>query len=165
MKTTIKLPTIFVFFAFMLLITYSCDGRKKTPTKAAKPEPVSEPQVTSPPLTKADLTILRVKVEKAENSTHMLIVTVRNSGETAATFNAGCTYDCPGGLVLKAGANVVQGGYIAANSERVYKAPFRIKCAGPPAFLSLKFDIDPENKVDESNENNNKKNVNIAVPF
>lgn len=171
MKTKIKLQAFFIVFAFMLFNTYSCNGRKKTtppppPPQTTKPVPV----VTPVTLAKADLMILNAKLEKAKNAdkwyTHVLIVNIRNNGESVAKgFNIGCTYNCPGGLTNSGGADVVQGGFIAGNSEFTYRSAFHIYCEGPPAILDLKFEIDSENKVVESNENNNEKMVRVAVPF
>ncbi len=166
MKITIKLLAVSILFTLMLLNTYSCNGPTKTKTETTTKPPPPLP----PPVAKADLMILNAKLEKSGTAdkryTHVLIVTIRNNGDTIAKgFNSGCTYDCSGGLTLSGGANVVQGGYIGANSDYVYKIPFHIYCAGPPAFLNLKFDVDSENKVIESNENNNKRTIRVAVPF
>ena len=174
MKTTLKLPAVTLICALILLNTLSC--KRNPPPQVTEAESQAEPVVTednspAPALpTKADLTIQSVKLEKATKKdkvyTHVLVVKVSNNGESIAKgFDLGCTYDCPGGLTKSGGASVVQGGYIAANSEYEYRSLFRIYCEGPPAFLNLKFEIDPKNKVAESNENNNKKTVKVAVPF
>ncbi|SFM14175.1 hypothetical protein [Nitrosomonas communis] len=70
---------------------------------------------------------------------YQIVATIVNIGaDPASGFSAGCTYKCPpGGTMISAGLDIVQGGYIAGNSSVTYKWPFRYMCAARPPTLNL----------------------------
>lgn len=133
------------------------------------PPPEKQKEVTSPapPKGLADLQIVDVRIEKSKGPglPYVMVATVRNNGETDASgFNAGCEWDCPGGQVTHAGATIVQGGAIRGKSEFTYRPQFALQCAGPPTMLLVVCTVDEENRVQESNETNNRWSSQISIP-
>lgn len=152
-----------LFILPFLTVMVACDSRGpgpggggNSPGGGGNPGPGS----TSPsqPAGKPDLQIISASVSKRPQGgmTHELAVTVVNNGNALASgFNGGGTYTCPGGTITSAGVSIVQGGYLLAGKQMVYKMPFRYQCQGSPALVTMNLTIDDGNAVAESNESNN----------
>lgn len=166
MKGKKHLPLI-LFGAALLIISCNQSGEQMPDKPEPKAENPKEIVVEKAP---ADLKITQVKIVKNKNSDgrnkHRMLVTVVNNGETPAKgFDCVVKYNCPAGLTKTGGDVIVQGGYIAGNSQFVYDKPFHIYCEPIPAFLDFRFEVDPEQSVSESDEKNNKLNLRMAIPF
>ncbi len=122
-------------------IGMSC--KQQPPPPPPKPNGGQPPQAPSPPTPsgRADLMLGQVRLEKSNDPgfNYRVIATIRNVGNGDATgFNAGCTYNCPPGEPMTSGGlDIVQGGYLRANSEFTYRQPFRYQCVVRPPMIDL----------------------------
>ena len=161
-----------------LLMLAGCDDGSSTrtqpqPTRVpAQPTSRPRPTATSLPAGTADLSLSGVSIVREDpqqgSPYYQFEGVVRNSGNADTSgFEAGCTYTCPGGLTISGGFSLVQGGYIGSNSSFTYRSTNRISCDPVPAILTdVTCDVDSNNDVQESSENNNTHNPGqLSVPF
>lgn len=167
-----KIGNIFLLFLFLIfaLIQTACERNNPKTQNPSKPK--NSPSTTKDsekkeeiiPQSQADLRITRIVVEKYNQNhfTHRIIVTVKNEGSAVAKgFDGVARYKCePGG---SGGTTFVGGGYIGDKSEFTYKHPFQFMCNVTPAYVDFEFEIDPTNKVAESNESNNRTNYRASM--
>lgn len=166
----------FILLAILLLIT-ACDPGNPTPQPPKQNNPPSNNDNSgnnnnnSQPSGTADLTLSNVNITGVDSQTGRPYFraegTVRNNGNADASgFEVSCTYSCPGGTVTSSFFSLVQGGYVAANSSFNYTASVRISCDPLPAIISdVSCQVDENNDVAESNENNNSQFVgSLSLP-
>jgi hypothetical protein len=153
MKRSTVINLLCVLAIFMSSMTTGCSPPK--PEEPQVDNGQADDQVPGvPQATQPDLQITNIRVERSDlpNFTHQIIATLKNNGSGVASgFNAGCTYQCPGGTNLSAGLNIVQAGYLEGNQEFIYNTPFRFQCDPTPVTVNLVCDIDYENDLNESN--------------
>lgn len=173
-----KLALRICFLSLLTFTVLSCKDEPKgeidggdsdQSTSTISPVEPEEP-VTPPPVSKADLRVSNLKIEKVVeaggNKMHYVSVVITNHGETEARgFDCGFTYKCPAGLVLSSGNDLVQGGYLGPNASRTYGARIKISCDPIPAFLDISLDPDFNDDVDESNEQNNMLKTRLTIPL
>lgn len=157
----------------LLFLASACDPDDPTPEPTpGQPNDSNGGNNNNPPQTgSADLTLSGVSITGIDAQSgspyYMVEGTVRNNGNADASgFEAGCNYQCPGGTITSGGFSLVQGGFVSANSSFTYRASNRIACDPVPAILmNVTCEVDPNNDVAESNENNNSLNIgNLSVP-
>jgi hypothetical protein len=119
------------------------------------PQPLPQPNlvfhgnaVPSPP-PPIDLRIVNVSVRRnsGDPNERQIVAVVQNAGDVDATFNGGCEWDCPGGLVTHAGADFVQGGFLQGRHQSPYSETFRPQCVGPPALLNFNCKLEWNGRV------------------
>lgn len=153
----------------MVVAAMACDG---TPTPL--PPPSQDDQPPQPPDTQPqepaglpDLAIVDVSIVSSSQpgySHEVVGIIANNGGADASGFNAGCTYQCPGGLVNSGGLDIVIGGYVAANDQFTFRQPVRIACEPVPAILDLDCSVDEGGNVQEENEGNNTAFFSVSIP-
>ena len=143
-KISFILLIIIMLISALTVALSGCTQPSQTYQPAPRPTYQPTPQLIQNPSSQANLRIIDVRVEKdVQSGYHNLIATVKNDGDGLANdFNAGCEWDCPGGQITHAGADIVQGGYISGNSQFNYNQPFRVQCAGPPSVIYFVCKID-----------------------
>lgn len=154
----------------LLFLASACDPDDPTPEPTSG-QPDNSNGNTNNQTGSADLTLSNVSITGIDPQSgspyYMVEGTVRNNGNADASgFEAGCTYQCPGGTITSGGFSLVQGGFVSANSSFTYTASNRIACEPVPAILmNVTCEVDENNDVAESNENNNSLNIgNLSVP-
>ena len=169
-----KLLIIFVF-VFSIL---ACELTGSNPTSVPPRPPDTRPSsggssggnvqpAGQPDLTLSNVTILGVDSQQGSPYYRFQGIVSNSGSADASGFEAGCTYSCPGGLVLTGGFSLVQGGFVGANNSFTYTQSNRISCEPVPAILqNVSCSVDSNNDVVESNENNNSFNPGgLNVPF
>jgi len=80
--------------------------------------------------------ILGVRMQK-QQTLYMVTADFYNRGPGTAGVNGSCRWQCPAGLILSGGAQVVSNGYLVQNREAPYSGIASGMCAGPPALMQL----------------------------
>ncbi|MCX2681868.1 hypothetical protein OOZ15_18075 [Galbibacter sp. EGI 63066] len=159
-----------------LIVLISCSNNKKEEKQESAIEEVDENSTdqgtNKPPVVEArDLKITNVKIIKLNDPidswiTHQIKVTIRNTGNAQAKgFSCGVNYKCPGGTTISGGNTIVQGGVLGSNRQFEYLRKVHIHCEPIPAFLDMEFNVDINNDVEETNENNNIYSRRMSIPF
>ena len=87
--------------------------------------------------------VLSVAIQKQPGlNQYMVTAQLSNRGPGTANISGGCNWQCPEGLILKGGAQVVSGGYLVQDRQIPYSGIANGMCAGPPAFLQLNCSLE-----------------------
>lgn len=152
---------VLMVLVLALAAAVACDiGDDNNPTPESNSPPNNDGG-QQPETTAADLQILDLGVERANDATgtftHKLVATVRNNGGTDASgFNVNCSWSCAGGSVTSFSQDLIYDGFVQANGQFTYRQSFRDPCETSFGSVPMTCIVDSSNAVSESNENNNR---------